>query len=46
MSVKEVAWRKIAWGTCLIDGVNSSREQKKPLILWVFIDRPVDDKRC
>lgn len=46
MQVEEVAWRKIAWRTCLIDGVKASREQKKPLILWVFIDRPVDDKRC
>ena len=46
MQVEEVAWRKIKWKTCLIDGLNASREQKKPVILWVFIDRPIDDKRC
>ncbi|MGI9239789.1 MAG: hypothetical protein ACR2RV_03250, partial [Verrucomicrobiales bacterium] len=46
MRVKDVAWRKIEWKTCLLDGIKASREQKKPMVLWVFIDRPVDDKRC
>ena len=46
MRVKEVAWRKIDWKTCLLDGIQASREQNKPIVLWVFIDRPVDDKRC
>ena len=46
MRVEDVVWRKIHWKTCLLDGLKTSREQKKPLILWVFIDRPVDDKRC
>ena len=46
MRVKDVAWRQIEWKTCLLDGLKASREQKKPLVLWVFIDRPVDDKRC
>lgn len=46
MRVEEVAWRKIKWKTCLIDGLHASRKEKKPVILWVFIDRPVDDKRC
>lgn len=46
MRVEEVAWRTIAWKTCLLDGLNASRKEKKPVILWVFIDRPVDDKRC
>jgi len=41
-----VAWRKIAWKTCLLDGLKASREQKKPIMLWVFIDRPIDDERC
>src|ERR1051326_8508423 len=39
----DVAWRKIAWKSCLLEGLKASREQKKPMILWVFIDRPVDD---
>ncbi len=40
------AWREIAWKSCLIEGLKESREKKKPLLLWVFIDRPVDDARC
>ena len=46
LKVPAVAWRQIQWKTCLLDGIRASREQKKPLILWVFIDRPVDDERC
>ena len=46
LRVEEVAWRKIQWKTCLLDGLKASQEEKKPIILWVFIDRPVDDKRC
>ena len=42
----DVAWRKIAWKSCLLDGIKASRELKKPMILWIFIDRPVDDQRC
>ena len=42
----EVAWRKIAWETCLLDGLKKSRDEEKPIILWVFIDRPIDDERC
>ena len=41
-----VAWRQIAWKSCLLEGLKESRAQKKPMILWVFIDRPVDDQRC
>ncbi len=43
---EEVAWRKIEWKTCLLDGLKASREQHKPLMLWIFIDRPIDDERC
>ncbi len=42
----KVAWREIAWKTCLLDGLCEARAQKKPLLLWVFIDRPCDDARC
>lgn len=40
------AWREIAWKTCLLEGLKESRAQNKPALLWVFIDRPVDDRRC
>jgi len=42
----KVAWREIAWKSCLIEGLKESREKKKPVLLWVFIDRPIDDARC
>ena len=42
----KVAWRQIDWKTCLLDGLQESRFQKKPALLWIFIDRPVDDARC
>jgi hypothetical protein len=42
----KVAWRAIAWKSCLLEGLKESREKKKPVLLWVFIDRPIDDARC
>lgn len=42
----KVAWRGIAWKSCLLEGLKESRAQKKPVLLWVFIDRPIDDARC
>jgi hypothetical protein len=41
-----VAWRQIQWKSCLLEGLKESREKQKPLLLWVFIDRPADDARC
>ncbi len=41
-----VAWRAIEWKSCLLDGLEESRETGKPLLLWIFIDRPADDGRC
>jgi len=41
-----VPWRDIAWKSCLLDGLKESRAKRKPLLLWVFIDRPADDARC
>lgn len=46
LKAAKVAWREIAWKSCLIEGLAESREKKKPLLLWIFIDRPVDDARC
>ncbi|HEY2252241.1 MAG TPA: hypothetical protein VGH74_14305 [Planctomycetaceae bacterium] len=42
----KIAWREIQWKSCLLDGLEASRESKKPILLWVFIDRPADDARC
>jgi hypothetical protein len=43
---QHVAWREIPWKTCLLDGLRASRDQNKPVLLWIFIDRPCDDERC
>jgi hypothetical protein len=42
----KVAWREIAWKSCLLEGLKESRAKNKPALLWVFIDRPIDDARC
>ena len=39
-------WRAIPWRTSLADGLLASRLQGKPVLLWIFIDRPIDDARC
>jgi hypothetical protein len=41
-----VAWREIAWKSCLLDGLKESRSKGRPALLWIFIDRPADDERC
>jgi hypothetical protein len=41
-----VAWREIPWRTCLLEGLEESRASARPVLLWVFIDRPTDDARC
>jgi hypothetical protein len=46
LKVARVAWRQIAWKSCLLEGLKESREKKKPVLLWIFIDRPIDDARC
>jgi hypothetical protein len=46
LKAAKVAWREIAWKSCLLEGLKESRAKNKPALLWVFIDRPVDDARC
>ena len=46
LKAPKVAWREIAWKSCLLEGLKESRARNKPALLWVFIDRPVDDARC
>ncbi|KAF0246464.1 MAG: hypothetical protein FD180_645 [Planctomycetota bacterium] len=42
----DVAWRGIPWKSCLLEGLAEAKQTGKPAILWVFIDRPVNDERC
>ena len=46
LKVNKVAWREIQWRICLLDGLQASKKEHKPLMLWIFIDRPIDDERC
>ena len=46
LKAPKVAWREIAWKSCLLEGLKESRAKNKPALLWVFIDRPFDDARC
>jgi hypothetical protein len=46
LKAPKVAWREIAWKSCLLEGLREARSQNKPALLWVFIDRPIDDARC
>ena len=46
LKAPKVAWREIAWKSCLLEGLREARAQNKPALLWVFIDRPIDDARC
>jgi hypothetical protein len=42
----KVAWRGIAWKSCLLEGLKESRAKGKPILIWMFIERPIDDERC
>jgi hypothetical protein len=43
---EDVAWRKIAWKSCLLEGLAEARRTGRPLMIWCYIDRPVGDTRC
>ena len=43
---EDTPWRKIEWRICLLDGIRESARTGKPMVLWIFIDRPIDDERC
>ena len=46
LKVAKPAWREITWKSCLLEGLKESRSQRKPVLCWIFIDRPADDARC
>ena len=46
LKAPKVAWREIDWKSCLLEGLREARAKNKPALLWVFIDRPIDDGRC
>lgn len=38
-------WRAIGWKTCPLEALRASREEKKPILAWVFLGLPTDE-RC
>ena len=38
-------WRAIAWKTCALDALATAGAQNKPIIAWVFLGVPADE-RC
>jgi hypothetical protein len=38
-------WRAIPWKTCPLEALKAAREQKKPMLVWVFLGLP-GDERC
>jgi len=46
LRAKQLVWREIGWNRCLLDGLKQSREQKKPVLLWAFINADPQEERC
>jgi hypothetical protein len=42
----KLVWREIDWRYCLLEGIRDSREQKKPILLWAFINADPSEERC
>jgi hypothetical protein len=40
-----VVWRDIAWKSCPLEALKEAREKNRPIITWVFLGSPVDE-RC
>ena len=38
-------WRAIAWKTCPLEALKEAHARKKPVIAWVFLGLPADE-RC
>ena len=42
----KLSWREIPWRHCLLAGLAEARTQRKPVILWAFINSSPTDERC
>ena len=38
-------WRAIRWNRCLLKGLGLSRKNDKPIVFWVFLHNP-NEERC
>ncbi len=41
----KLAWADIAWKTCPLEAMAEARRSKRPIITWVFLGNP-GDERC
>jgi hypothetical protein len=41
----KVAWTDVAWKICPLDALAEARRSKRPVIVWVFLGNPADE-RC
>lgn len=42
----KLVWREIDWRYCLLKGTEDSRQAKKPILLWAFINADPSEERC
>ena len=38
-------WREITWKTCPLEALREARERNRPVLTWVFLGNP-SDERC
>ena len=38
-------WRAIAWKNCPLEALKEARAKKRPVLVWVFLGNPADE-RC
>ena len=45
LAAEKQVWREITWNRCLLEGLAESRKRNKPVLLWVFLHHP-NEERC
>ena len=45
LKAKNSRWREIQWNRCLLDGMAKSRAKNRPIVFWVFLHNP-NEERC
>jgi hypothetical protein len=41
----KLAWTEVKWRTCPLEALAEARRAKKPVLAWVFLGNP-SDERC
>ncbi len=45
LKATDLAWSRIRWQNCALEALKESRQKKKPVIVWIFLGNP-SDERC